>query len=288
MAGMGIWVQSIPVGTETYRVLCADAPVTDDVLSRIDLDKITGLQLHSGATRSRAKGRFGFLERLPNLRYLEIRSPRDAALPPQVLSGLEVLVLTGRVDGPLAAESLRRLRSVLAPASALPAEQFAPDLESITVVNWGGSRLSDLPFGPKTTDLLAYGLGQLITVGDVDGRTALRKVEVLDVVVESLAGIEQLPNLWFLSLLPSLDGDVRELREVDLRPLVGMDRLARIRVGRQGPMRNMDVVARLPHLKEVFGYRSFFPPEYRDAPWANILDDPSAIRRLIANQETIR
>lgn len=85
-----------------------------------------------------------------------------------------------------------------------------------------------------------------------------------------------------LSLQPGPKGP-SELRPIDLAPLAASHALRWLRVGRQGPMRNMRHVAQLPDISQVHGYRSFFEPDYLDAPWADPIEDSDHVRRLFGD-----
>lgn len=262
-----------------YKVFVSDEKVTDEHLEIIRKKGVSGVTLRGGATSGRSPDRLAFLDDLPKVVYCELWDIGSAVLSQSVLSRLEVLLLSGRGKFTASPADLPMLRVFAGRVDNLGEGRFGDQLRQLVVDRWTGTDVASLPFRSGIEYLRAEGKGQVVSFQALHA-PHLEKLELHNVEVESLAGIEGASRLEVLSLQPPGDGP-NSLREIDLRSLARHTNLHWLRVGRQGMMSHLEVLAGLEHLQQVHGYRSFFPPDYLDAAWADPLPDSKRVNELL-------
>lgn len=271
-------------GTATsYRGFFSDESISENHLDTIRKNGVTAVTLWGKATAGRSSNRLAFLGDLPQVVYWELWNIGAATLPKPALARLEVLTLAGRYKTVVDPVDLPELRSFAGRADRLAPGRFGRKLRWLTIDKWSGSELFDLPLNSEVEYLSVQCEGQVVSFRGVD-TPLLEILEIKDVEVESLEGLDGAPRLKTLSLLPPGDGP-SSLREIDLRPLVGCGDLRWLRLGRQGRMTHFEALAGLKHLQQVGGYASFFDPRHLDAVWADPLPDSRRVKDLLSRVE---
>lgn len=254
---------------------------TDEVLTEKHVDLIrengvTYVELRGKAARSRSSQEI--LADIPEIVSLDLHSPGKLWLSDDLLARLETLGVFGKCETLVRPESLLTLRTLGGNADILAPGNFGSSLENVLFTRWSGRRLVDLPLGESLRDAEIKGIGQTIEIGEID-LPLLRRLDIHDVEIESLEGVEGAPSIERLGIHPK--NEVTSLRRISLEPLSGARSIKAIIVGRQGYLESIESVADLPFLDTVLGYESFFPEAYRGANWATVLPDKPAIRRLL-------
>lgn len=262
-----------------YRCLFSDEKVAEIHLEIARQQDVTAVKLWGQATSGRSLDRLAFLGDLPEVVYYHLSDIGSATLPQGPLGRLEVLVLDGRNKTVVDPADLSKLWFFVGREENLRGGRFGDQLRWLVVDRWTGTDVASLPFGAGIEYLRTDGKGQVVSLQDIHA-PYLETLELDNVEVESLAGIEGASHLKSLSLQPPGDGP-NSLREIDLRPLARHTNLQWLRIGRQGKMSHLEVLAGLEQLQQVHGYRSFFPPEYLDAAWADPLPDSKRVNELL-------
>ena len=263
-----------------YRCLFSDEKITERHLEIARQDHVTAVKLWGLATSGRSLDRLAFLGDLPKVVYYDLSDIGSATLPQAPLGRLEVLILDGRNKTVVDPANLSKLWFFGGRAENLRGGRFGDQLRWLVVDRWTGTDVASLPFGAGIEYLRADGKGQVVSFQDIHA-PYLETLELHNVEVESLAGIEGASQLKSLSLQPPGDGP-NSLREIDLRSLARHTNLQWLRIGRQGKMSHLEVLAGLEQLQQVGGYTSFFPQEYLDAAWADPLPDSKRVNDLLA------
>ncbi|WP_125778287.1 hypothetical protein [Antribacter gilvus] len=277
---MSIEVRGVDFFGEDRLLFASDESVTEEHLELIRRRGATMIELRGAATRGRDPGRLRFLADVPGLISVDLFDSGAARLPPELLPALESLGLFGRCTTVVEPATVPRLRVFGGPADRLGEGRFGPALWRLILTRWSGKTLARIPMGDGLDSIEVRGIGQCIDIG-LPEAPVLRSIEIADVEIGSLEGLERLPLLEHVGIHPRFNSDVATLRHIDLSPLEHSRRLQWLVVGLQGYLDNMQAIAAHPDLMQVMGYESFFPEEYRDAPWAAVLEDRAAVRELI-------
>ncbi|KZM35949.1 hypothetical protein [Oerskovia enterophila] len=262
-----------------YRLFFSNEKVTDRHLDMLRDEGVTAVNLCGRATSGRSPDRLAFLGDLSGVVYHELWDIGSAVLPSSSFEHLEVLKLAGRSAAKVDPADLPRLRFFVGRAENLHPGRFGETMRWLALDRWQDREVSALPFGQGIEYLRVGCEGQEVSFHGLDA-PALEILELHDVEVESLAGLEGAPHLRTLSLQPPGDGP-SSLREIDMRPLAVHQDLQWLRIGRQGRMTHLEALAGVRTLRQVHGYRSFFPPSHLDQPWADPLRDSRLVARLV-------
>jgi hypothetical protein len=190
-----------------------------------------------------------FLNRLPNLRYLEISgSVRDDSRAFQ-LPELQELVLLTRSKAPvpnLVRSNLRRVG--IDSQRDLRELSRLDDLTDLSLWLWAGSDFTFLGRKPKLRKLRVEGAKQIASLAGLDGCPNLEEVELVDLRVRSLAPLadaQALKRLWILGR-----PEMPEWTTLDLADLSQLHELVELRVTNAGAVRSVQPLAGFRNLRD--------------------------------------